>query len=232
MVPNRSLSTILQHLTVGGLLSSMIGCSVPNLLVSHPITVISAFDQSESARNDSVYNQALQKVCRLQSNLAEDSDMMLTLYFADETEVSDRSTISTGLDALNICDHQAEQRRQLRIGQTPGTSIHKAVERIVLQTHQLKQQPDPTAAKVLILMIHANETQNAPEAFATTAAHLKQLLQQQTAITILVADAELERALERSFLDLPIQICPISEPTFCIQQSYKAARQMATQRSI
>lgn len=212
---------------VGLSLSVLSGCSMPDLTESHSINVVTAFDQSESARNSPQFAAAMKDICHLQSDLAQDGDVMLTILFADETEVVGKTTIANRLDALQICKRQAEQRQTLQIGKTPGTSIHKVVERVAQQMSRIEQQPDPAAATVLVLMIHANETGTTPEEFAVTAARLKQLVQQKTAIALIVGDAELGRMLDQYVLDVPIEICPTDNPGNCVKRSYEAARRSA-----
>lgn len=229
MLPQRSIVKTLKLFALSFCLTHSFGCSNGNLLVSHPITVVTAIDQSESARNNGHYNTALQDVCHLQSDLAQDGDMMLTILFAEETQVVDKTTIANQLEALQICKRQEEQRQQSQIGKAPGTSIHKVVERIAQQMNRLAQQPDHTSASLLILMIHANETGTSPEEFAVTAAKLKQLAQHQTSIVIIVGDAELGRLLDRYLLDLPIDVCPANDPIDCIRQSYEVARRAVQQ---
>lgn len=214
----------LQYCMIWTILAWLTSCSLP---ANHPISVITAFDQSESARNDLEYNRALQSVCRIQTDLSQDQDRLLMLVFAEETQVSDVFTINNRLEALQLCRRQADQMAKARVDQSPGTSLDKVTERIELQISRMVQQGNHPKAMAVIVAIQANESADTLQNLSGTAAKLKQLAQKRIAISIIVADPELHRLLDQAVQGSDIAICPASSADDCIEWSYQTARKLS-----
>ena len=191
---------------------------------SQPVLAMLALDVSDSSFADS---QAIEAICREQTESLKPKDQLLDLVFADTTEPTANQTVTSPTRSFRRCqDYAAASSRPSSVGQGWGTSPSVLFDRAITQV-QLQHQPGQPRPVALTVWLDAAEPgpDLPPLDFEVLGEQMQQLQELQTQVAIIGPTGPLREGLERLSLAHPnLRICGSNEAKSCIQATFATAR--------
>ena len=191
-----------------------------------PTAVILALDESGSKRQDKVFNEQQEKLCRATTKHLRGGDHLSTLLFADTTQVAQETAYTDKMQGAKFCKQLKNTvSSQKTIGQSGGTDFVMALEHGSRRLQHLAAESKDAAKvrRLLILSLHADDSAKVDvERNKKIVDAIDIHLRDRTTVLVLTKDNRLTRTLDQ--INSPhFKVCPITSHQHCLDWAFSAA---------
>lgn len=220
--PTKPFWKWLPLIAASGIGTLSIGAVLLVQLLTPSIFYLIAKDHSASAH---LLAELHEKLCKNSVMALKFNDTIVSVSFADRTEVVNDQKIPNNLALLGQCQPEAQTQPE-SLGKSPGTSLMRLSDRLVRIVERHRKQGNDQPIAVVITLQEAEPGADQP---ALDWQHLHNQFQKITdnrgIVTIIGPTGQLQEDLEQH-LDGLVHLCPIANAQSCLEQTITDARKL------